>query len=155
MDSKAADQDVQTVIELELRLLRPEVRAEPGTVAALLHPDFSEFGASGRRWGRTEIVAALAAEQPGGEEPHITATDMAGTRLADDVIHLTYVSQRGERRALRSSVWLRTQDGWRVYFHQGTLATESGSGSPHHCDTDGSARISLSREASLCAPPGS
>jgi len=121
MDSPPADQDVQAVIELELRLQKPEVRAEPGAVEALLHPGFSEFGASGRRWGRTEMIAALAAEQPGGEEPAITATEMTGTRLADDVIHLTYLSQRAGRRALRSSIWLRTPDGWRVYFHQGTL----------------------------------
>jgi hypothetical protein len=121
MDSPPADQDVQAVIELELQLQKPEVRAEPGAVEALLHPGFSEFGASGRRWGRTEMLAALAAEQPGGEEPAITATEMTGTRLADDVIHLTYLSQRAGRRALRSSIWLRTSDGWRVYFHQGTL----------------------------------
>lgn len=121
MDSPPADQDVQTVIELELRLLQPEVRAEPGEVETLLHLGFSEFGASGRLWGRLEMIAALAAEQPAGEEPVVTATDMAGTRLADDVIHLTYVSQRANRRALRSSIWLRTPTGWRVYFHQGTL----------------------------------
>jgi len=121
MDALPADQDVQAVIELELQLLKPEVRAAPGDVEALLHPGFSEFGASGRRWGRTEMLAALAAEQPAGEEPVITTTEMAGTRLADDMIHLTYVSQRAGRRALRSSIWLRTPAGWRVYFHQGTL----------------------------------
>jgi len=121
MDSPTADQDVQAVIELELRLQKPEVRAEPGAAEALLHPGFSEFGASGRRWGRTEMLAVLAAEQPDGEEPAITAAEMTGTRLADDVIHLTYLSQRAGRRALRSSIWLRTTDGWRVYFHQGTL----------------------------------
>jgi len=126
MDALPADQDVQAVIELELQLLKSEVRAAPGDVEALLHPGFSEFGASGRRLGRTEMIAALAAEQPGaeqpgGEEPAITATEMTGTRLADDVIHLTYLSQRAGRRALRSSIWLRTPDVWRVYFHQGTL----------------------------------
>jgi len=72
------------------------------------------------------MIAALAAEQPGGEhpageEPAITATEMTGTRLAGDVIHLTYLSERAGRRALRSSIWRRTPDGWRVYFHQGTL----------------------------------
>jgi hypothetical protein len=40
MDSPLADQDVQTVIDLELRLLKPEIRAEPGEVDRLLHPDF-------------------------------------------------------------------------------------------------------------------
>jgi hypothetical protein len=134
MDSPPADQEVQAVIELELRLLQPQVRAEPGEVEMLLHPDFSEFGASGRHWGRSEVIAALAAEEPAAEEPAAeepaaeepaaeepAATDMAGTRLADGVIHLTYVSQRAGRRALRSSIWLRTPAGWRVYFHQGTL----------------------------------
>jgi hypothetical protein len=121
MDSLPADQDVQAVVELELQLQKPEVRAEPADVEALLHPGFSEFGASGRRWGRPEMIAALAAEQPVGEEPVIITTEMTGTRLADDVIHLTYASQRAGRRALRSSIWLRTPDGWRVYFHQGTL----------------------------------
>jgi hypothetical protein len=47
MDSPPAGQDVQTVIDLELRLLKHEIRAEPGEVDRLLHPDFSEFGASG------------------------------------------------------------------------------------------------------------
>jgi hypothetical protein len=126
MDSGPADQDMRTVIERELRLLQPQVRAATGEVEALLHPEFCEFGASGRRWSRADMIAALAAEQPGaeqpgGEEPAITATELTGVRLAADVIHLTYVSQRGERRARRSSVWLRTEDGWRVYFHQGTL----------------------------------
>ena len=129
MDSLPADQDVQAVIELELQLQKPAVRAEPADVEALLHPGFSEFGASGRRWGRTEMIAALAAEQPAADqpaagEPFVTVTDLAGTRLADDVIHLTYVSQRAGQRALRSSIWRRTSGGWRVHFHQGTLIPE-------------------------------
>jgi hypothetical protein len=124
MDSSPADQDVQTVVGLELRLLQPGIRADPGEVEALLHPDFSEFGASGRRWGRTEMIATLAAEQPAGDEPVVIATEMVGTRLADDVIHLTYLSQRADRRALRSSIWRRTPDGWRVYFQQGTPISE-------------------------------
>jgi hypothetical protein len=126
MDPVSADQDVQIVIERELWLLQPQVRAAPSEVEALLHPEFCEFGASGRRWSQADMITALAAEQPAAEqpaaeEPLITATEITATRLADDVIHLTYVSQRGERRARRSSIWLRTEDGWRVYFHQGTL----------------------------------
>ena len=121
MDSLPADQDVRTVIGRELWLLQPQVRAAPGAVEALLHPEFCEFGASGRRWSQADMITALAAEEPGGEDPTITATEITGARLADDVIHLTYISQRGDRSARRSSIWLRTQDGWRVYFHQGTL----------------------------------
>ena len=38
MDSPPADQDVQTVIDLERRLLMHEIRAEPGEIDRLLHP---------------------------------------------------------------------------------------------------------------------
>lgn len=38
------------VERLERALLDPSVRADPGRVAALLHPEFVEFGASGTVW---------------------------------------------------------------------------------------------------------
>jgi hypothetical protein len=114
------DEDVRLVIDLELRLLQPEVRAAAGELDELLHPDFYEFGASGRRWDRTETILALAGEQAAGEAP-VAAADISGVRLADDVVHVTYLSRRGERFARRSSIWLRTGAGWRLYFHQGTL----------------------------------
>jgi len=119
MDSPEPDKDVQLVIDLELRLLQPLVRASPAEVDKLLHPDFIEFGASGRMWDRAEMITSLACEQPGGEAP-VTASEITAVRLADDVVHVTYVSQRGQRYARRSSIWRRTGEGWRIYFHQGT-----------------------------------
>ena len=113
------DEDVQVVIGLELRLLQPQVRASAGELDRLLHPDFCEFGASGRRWDKPEMILALTGEQAGGDAP-ATAADIAGIRLADDVVHVTYVSRRDQRDTRRSSIWLRTGTGWRLYFHQGT-----------------------------------
>lgn len=115
-----ADDDVRAAIAGELRLLEPSVRRAPGQVEALLHPDFFEFGASGRRWDRREIVAALAAE-PTPEAGRAVASELAGVRLADDIVLVTYVSQAGTRRCRHSSIWRRTPAGWRVYFHQGTV----------------------------------
>ena len=46
---------------------------------------------------------------------------MSGVLLAPGIVHVTYVSDHAGRRARRSSVWRLTDDGWRVYFHQGTL----------------------------------
>lgn len=115
---EAAD-GVQAAIAGELWLLDPSVRQASEKVEAILHPDFFEFGASGRRWGRREIVEALAAEQaPDAERP--VASELTGVRLAVDVVLVTYVSQAGQRRCLRSSIWRKTAEGWRVYFHQGT-----------------------------------
>ena len=120
MTGSQPDEDVQLVIGLELRLLQPQVRASAGELDRLLHPDFCEFGASGRRWDKPEMILALTGEQAGGDAI-ATAADIAGIRLADDVVHVTYLSRRDQRSARRSSIWLRTGAGWRLYFHQGTL----------------------------------
>jgi hypothetical protein len=98
------------------------VRRAPEQLTDLLHPDFLEFGASGRRWSRPDIIEELAAEQhPDGQQAVAEVSDLTGTRLAADVVLVTYVSQRGSRRCRRSSVWRRTPAGWRVFFHQGTI----------------------------------
>jgi hypothetical protein len=45
---------------------------------------------------------------------------MEGVQLADDLVHLTFDTELDGRRAHRSSLWRRTEEGWRMYFHQGT-----------------------------------
>lgn len=111
------DGDLDDVVRLEQLLLSPDVRARADRVAALLHPDFVEHGASGRVWDRDSVVEALPAD-PGvvGE-----AGDFVPARLAEDVVLLTY-RIRGPRETTRSSVWVRGgAAGWRMRFHQGTL----------------------------------
>ncbi len=123
----AADDDIQLVIEGELQLHLPEVRRSPAVACALVHPEYTEVGASGRWWNRADMLAAMAAEPP--DSPAITATLVQASRLAADVILVTYISQAGPRRAHRSSVWLRGEAGWQVRYHQGTLAV-SGTARP-------------------------
>jgi dihydropteroate synthase len=113
--------DEHRVIEYELALLRRTVRSDPGRLEALLHPDFVEVGATGRRWTRAQIIAALAAES--GVDP-VEAIDLTSERLAEDVILLTFTTRRGRRTVHRSSVWVRHGDGWAVRHHQGTPAAE-------------------------------
>ena len=57
------DGDLRSAIDGELRLLQPLVRRSRADVDALLDPEFAEFGASGRRWSRAEILASLAGEE--------------------------------------------------------------------------------------------
>jgi hypothetical protein len=77
------DEDVQMAIELELRLLQPEVRSSAAELEKLLHPDFFEFGASGKKWGRSQTISALASRRLPGEDVPVAASDITGTRLAD------------------------------------------------------------------------
>jgi ribonuclease HI len=111
-------EDRAEVMRRELLLLDPVVRADPGRVRRLLHPDFVEFGASGRIWDGKAIVEALAADSAPVQR---RAVDLVPVRLSVDTILLTYRIDDLERASLRSSVWLRNTDGeWLLRFHQGT-----------------------------------
>lgn len=119
IDEKAS---VDAAVAGELRLLDPAVRSSAQLMDELLDPDFHEIGASGRLWSRSEIINAVVEGADPSDEP-IKATDITGVLLAPGLVHLTYVSDNAGRRARRSSLWRWSEDGWRVYFHQGTLST--------------------------------
>ena len=115
-----SDEDLAEVVRRELRLLEPECRARPAAVLALLHPDFLEFGASGRRWDAASTAQSLAREI---STVAPRTSDLVPVRLAGDVVLLTYTLHQPERVSLRSSVWLRLpEQGWVLRFHQGTIA---------------------------------
>lgn len=110
------DADLDEVVDLERELLDLDVRARGDRVAALLHPDLLEHGASGRVWDRDGVVEALPSD------PAVTgeAGDFSPVRLAEDVVLLTY-RITGPRETTRGSVWVRDEvAGWRLRFHQGT-----------------------------------
>jgi hypothetical protein len=113
------DSDLQLAIDGELRLLQAQTRQTPAEVAALLDPEFFEFGPSGRRWSRPAIIEMLASESSEAGEVAI-ALDVAATRIGPGIVLVTYISESDERRCYRSSIWRRTATGWRVLFHQGT-----------------------------------
>ncbi|WP_017568944.1 nuclear transport factor 2 family protein [Nocardiopsis halotolerans] len=126
-----AGEAVQQAIEGELRLLEPRVRASRRLAAELLDPEFTEVGRSGRRWDRETMLAELAtmdgprepSQAAGTAPPRVRVSEMVGRLLAPDLVHLTYATEVGGTRALRSSLWRRGADGeWRMYYHQGTPA---------------------------------
>ncbi|MFF7858850.1 DUF4440 domain-containing protein [Streptomyces sp. NPDC007904] len=110
---------VRAAIDGEMRLLDPEVRASSSRVLELLHPEFAEIGASGRRWDVESILAVTRDGSVSSAAP-VEVSDMSGVVLAPGVVHLTYVADHQGRRSWRSSLWRLTATGWRMYFHQGT-----------------------------------
>lgn len=75
---------VRAAIEGELRLLDPAVRSSRTETARLLDPEFTEVGASGRRYTYEDMVAWLPenAGRPGHQPPEIT-----GVLLAPGLAH--------------------------------------------------------------------
>jgi len=112
--------DEHVPVRLELLLMQPEVRADRSTLERLLHPAFAEIGASGHRWARDALVEAIVASSQGYVAPQVV--DRTGRQLADGVVLVTYSTRRAGAMTHRSSVWLHTEDGWQVVFHQATAA---------------------------------
>ncbi|MFF6995323.1 DUF4440 domain-containing protein [Streptomyces sp. NPDC008313] len=114
------EQAVRAAVEGELRLLDPGVRTSPALVLELLDPEFTEIGASGRRWDARSILTVTSS---GGVSPRhpVEVSEMSGTVLAPGIVHLTYLADHRGRRTRRSSLWRLTEEGWRMYFHQGTV----------------------------------
>jgi ribonuclease HI len=110
------DSDLVEVVAAEQLLLTTTTTGDIEQVDRLLHPDFLEFGASGRTWGRQDVIRVLSAKP--GAAGH--AGDFSPLRLGSDSVLLTYrIDGAGGR--LCSSVWLRDGDsGWRLRFHQAT-----------------------------------
>ena len=107
---------------LERALHAPQVRADSERLAALLDEDFSEIGSSGQCYGR----AAALAEIPLARAQVLIESDRYAVRLlADGLAQVRYRSRyhvdgQAQRWVLRSSLWRRHGDGWRMVFHQGT-----------------------------------
>jgi ribonuclease HI len=108
--------DVEAVVELEQELLDPDVRGDYGQLAFLLHPEYREIGASGRLWGREELIEELVAAP--GSQARFELVD--AVPLGSDLVQVVYRTVNGTGSALRSSLWQRADGRWRLRFHQGT-----------------------------------
>jgi uncharacterized protein (DUF952 family) len=86
----------------------------------ILHPEFSEVGMSGRKYSRDDAINI-----PTGDlRPRLPHEDYRVCLIDEDVALVRYISHDMfdgvERHAHRTSVWVNTNEGWRLRFHQGT-----------------------------------
>lgn len=86
---------------------------------AILGDEFFEFGRSGRIYERSDTLGIPAQDI----DITLPLKNFQAHPVADDVVLVTYVSevQYDELEvASRSSLWVKTEGGWRLRFHQGT-----------------------------------
>ena len=82
------------LLELEQRLLDPTVRGSPQAVIPLLHPDFLEFGSSGRVYTKEMMVQMMVQETPGV----VRIRDFDVREITPEVALVTYRTVGGEGR---------------------------------------------------------
>ena len=107
---------------LERALHTPHVRGDRARLAELLDEDFSEIGSSGQSYGRAAALAEIPLERA---QVQIESEQYAVALLTPELAQVRYRSRyhvdgQPQRWVLRSSLWRRHAQGWRVVFHQGT-----------------------------------
>jgi hypothetical protein len=107
---------------LETELHTIEVRRNRQRMETLLHPDFVEFGRSGKRYTRADTLGEFG---PTSVLPAVRSGNFGLAVLGEGIALMTYTSAHEDsdgksRHTLRSSVWVHTEVGWQMRFHQGT-----------------------------------
>ncbi len=105
------------LLDLEKLLLDPESRHSSKALDTLLHPDFIEFGSSGRVYNRSMMIEMMTREV----SAEVVIRDFEVRALSGDTALVTYrsIGHTGQE-ARRSSIWVQAGAGWQVVFHQGT-----------------------------------
>jgi hypothetical protein len=112
----------------ELRRREPIFHvAEFGNTTAdfekLMSRDYWEVGASGRRYSREFILAHLRDNPPVDAATAGWTTEQHALRqLGPETYLLTYTLHQQQRVTRRATIWQRTEDSWRILYHQGTIA---------------------------------
>lgn len=100
------------ILEAEAQLLTPAVRASAAALDRLVSDQFIEFGSDGRVYTKPDVVAQMLAKP----DVSVSQIDFQVVAVSPDVALATYRT----RGSVRSSVWRREGDHWRIVFHQGT-----------------------------------
>jgi len=105
--------------KLEESLWIDETRFDPNYMEKILAPDFFEFGRSGRVYEREDTLA-VGRQSINAKLP---LENFKITEVLEGVVLVTYISEvqyETLERANRSSLWVKSEDGWKLKFHQGT-----------------------------------
>lgn len=122
------DPELKPVLE-ELRCREPIFhRAAFGENTAefgrRMDPSYWEVGASGRRYSREFIMQGLEHYPPvDAEAAGWTCTDFGLRALSPDTYLLTYTLDQAGRLTRSATIWLRTNEGWQILYHQGTIVS--------------------------------
>ena len=110
----------EQLLQLEERLLKPEIRKSKDELSKLLADTFFEFGSSGKVLYKEEDTSEITLG-----EVRMTLSDFEIHPLSEEIVLITYriSNEVNEQHSLRSSIWKLVDGNWKMYFHQGTKTT--------------------------------
>ena len=111
--------EIKILNELEESLWKTETRFNLEYQEKVFAADFFEFGRSGRRYTREQMIRTSSS-------PILAKLPLQNFNvhlLDQNNVLITYISEvqyETLEKANRSSIWSKTKDGWKLRFHQGT-----------------------------------
>lgn len=107
---------------LELELVDPQARIDPGRIGELLSDDFQEFGSSGKIILKRDVLDAT--KEAGAVTYQLY--DFKFRMLRETCVLVTYRSVTSSHVvALRSSIWVKGTERWQMLHHQSTVVPNS------------------------------
>lgn len=101
---------------------RPEFGTTRADFESMMHADFWEIGASGRRYSREYVLNELERRHQHPHEDLWRTSEFQCRRLGSDTYLLTYTLIQNEiRKTRRTTIWQQSEAGWKIMFHQGTI----------------------------------
>jgi hypothetical protein len=116
----------EKLLELEKKLLDPDLRRTPEKLAPFLAEDFTEFGSSGHAYDKQRILFLLRRQVPA----RLVIEEFRVFEVSASAALVTYracsesTRTTGSHYSLRSSLWVLRGDAWQMLFHQGTNVPE-------------------------------
>ncbi len=114
----------EQIQRLELRLLQSDLNAHPELIDELLAKNFEEIDNQGQTHTRADVVDWLQRKDP---EQHWAFEHFRVNVLADDCVLAIYALQKppqsGTPGSIRTSLWQRQGNDWKMVFHQATKIT--------------------------------
>lgn len=105
---------------------RPELGISRADFEQMTSEDFWEVGASGRRYSRQFVLDELEKRFAVPHNDIWETCDFHCRKLGPDAYLLTYtLLQDHVRLTRRSTIWRRTDEGWKIVFHQGTVVQDA------------------------------
>jgi len=113
-------EDVDELRKLEESLWIAQTRFDQHYMEQILSPEFVEFGRSGKVYSREDALSTAYRDI----RCTLPLKNFTAQLIDTNVFLVTYMSETiddGEVLvANRSSIWIKTPQGWQLRFHQGT-----------------------------------
>jgi len=113
-------EDQKTLRRLEESLWREETRFDIGLMDNIIASDFYEFGRSGRIYERSDTLDAgrqsIDAVLPLQNLKIRMLNEVTAQVTYNSIVTYDGIVEYGRR----SSIWSKTDKGWKLRFHQGT-----------------------------------